>query len=206
MKTRWNGELVWGALLCTLITGMALISLVYLPYDYNGIDSAHRFAPAGPQHLFGTDNLGRDVFSRIMAGSRYTLLLALLTVTGSAAIGSLLGLAAGFAGGVPDEVTMRLMDALSSFPGILLALVMVALMGNGEGSLFIALLVLFIPSFVRIVRSGTLQYKTKDFVLMAQIMGASRFRILFLHILPNLIPSLLSASVLGLSNAILAEA
>jgi peptide/nickel transport system permease protein len=146
------------------------------------------------------------VFSRIIAGGKYTLLTALLTVTGSALAGSALGLAAGYAGGLWDEAAMRLMDTLSSFPGILLALMMAALFGSSIPSLVSALLLLFIPGFARIARSGTLQYKYRDFVRAAEILGASPRRILFCHILPNLAPSLLSAAALGLSNAILAEA
>jgi peptide/nickel transport system permease protein len=195
-----------GAALAVFVAGMALISLFYLPRDYNEMDSRIRFAPPGNGHLMGTDNFGRDVFSRIMAGSRYTLLAALITVAGSALIGTSLGLIAGYAGGIWDEITMRLMDALSSFPGILLALVTVALLDNGNNALIIALLVLFIPSFVRIMRSGMLQFKDKDFVKAAELWGCSSVRIIFVHILPNLVPSLLSAGVLGLSNAILAEA
>ena len=169
------------------------------------MDSENRFNPPGTGHLMGTDNFGRDVFSRIMAGSKYTLLTALLTVAGSAAAGSILGLLSGFAGGLWDEITMRLMDTLSSFPGILLALVMVSLRDNSHSTLIIALLILFIPGFTRIMRSGMLQYKARDFVLAARIAGVPRLRIIFVHIFPNLVPSLLSASVLGLSNAILAE-
>jgi peptide/nickel transport system permease protein len=162
--------------------------------------------PPGLAHPLGTDNFGRDLFSRIMIGGRYTLLTAFFTVAGAAAIGSALGLAAGYAGGIWDEICMRVMDALSSFPGILLALVMVALLGNGQFTLFAALLTLFIPSFTRIMRSGALQLKHRDFILAERILEASHFRIIFIHMLPNLAPSLLSASVLGLSNAILAEA
>jgi peptide/nickel transport system permease protein len=98
------------------------------------------------------------------------------------------------------------MDALSSFPGILLALVMVALMDNGQFTLFTALFVLFIPSYTRVMRSGALQYRHTDFILAERLLGAGHFRIIFIHILPNLAPSLLSAAALGLSNAILAEA
>ncbi|MDR1933843.1 MAG: ABC transporter permease [Spirochaetales bacterium] len=206
MDSNWNGELKTGALLCLLVAGVSLAGLFYLPYGYNEMESSRRFLPPQARHLLGTDNFGRDVFSRIITGGRYTLFVAILTVTGSACAGSALGLLSGYAGGLWDEIIMRLMDALSSFPGILLALVMVALLDNGQFTLLIALLVLFIPSFVRIMRSGTLQYKHRDFILAAEIMGASPFRILFRHILPNLAPSLLSASALGLSNAILAEA
>ena len=133
-------------------------------------------------------------------------MLALCTVAGAVALGSVFGLFAGYSGGIRDEIVMRLMDTISSFPGILFALVMVALLGNSPITLFIALLVLFVPSFTRIIRSGALQYKNADFIRAERLLGASHARIVFIHILPNLAPSLLSAAALGLSNAILAEA
>ena len=200
-----NAEFLTGAVLALLIGGITLTGMIYLPYEYNAMDSANRFSPPALSHLMGTDNFGRDVFSRIMAGAKYTLLTALVTVAGSAAAGSALGSLSGYAGGIWDEIIMRLMDTLSSFPGILLALVMVSLMDNSQGTLIIALLILFIPGFTRIMRNGMLQYKNRDFVLAARIAGVSNSRIIFVHIFPNLAPSLLSASVLGLSNAILAE-
>jgi peptide/nickel transport system permease protein len=206
MGEKWTGDFKAGVLLALLVGGMCLVSFFYQPYDYNAMDSLRRFSPPEPAHPMGTDNFGRDVLTRIMIGGRYTLLTALITVAGSAAAGSALGLAAGYAGGVLDELMMRLMDALSSFPGILLALVMVALLDHGEATLIIALLILFTPSFVRIIRSGALQYKSRDFVKIAELWGSSPGRIIFAQILPNLLPNLLSASALGLSNAILAEA
>jgi peptide/nickel transport system permease protein len=201
-----SGEFKAGAVLALLVAGMSLLSLFYTPYGFNEMDSGRRFLPPGREHFLGTDNFGRDVFSRIMEGGKYTLLVAILTVAGSAALGSALGLSSGYIGGVVDEVFMRLMDALSSFPGILLALVMVSLLGNGEGTLILALLILFVPSFTRIMRSGALQYKNRDFVQAAELWGVSHVRLVLFHILPNALPSLLSASILGLSNAILAEA
>jgi peptide/nickel transport system permease protein len=200
-----NFELKAGFALALLICGITLAGLFVSPGGYNAMNSGQRFMKPGPAHLMGTDNFGRDVFLRVMTGAKYTLLTSLITVAGSAAAGSALGLLSGYAGGVWDEITMRLMDTLSSFPGILLALVMVSLMDNSPGTLIIALLILFIPGFTRIMRNGMLQYRERDFILAAKIAGVSSPRIIFAHILPNLLGPLLSASVLGLSNAILAE-
>ena len=200
-----NFELKAGIVLCILVLGLTLTGLFYQPYDYNEMDSTNRFNSPSFRNFLGTDNFGRDIFSRIMRGARHTLLTALLTVAGSAFIGSVLGLLSGYVKGMFDEVIMRIMDTLSSFPGILLALVMISLMGNSPGTLVLALLILFIPSFARIMRNGMLQHEGKEFILSARIMGVSRIRIIFFHIMPNLVSPLLSASVLGLSNAILAE-
>jgi peptide/nickel transport system permease protein len=199
-------ELTAGLILAGLVAGMSLVSLAYTPYGYNDMDPARRFTPPGAGHLMGTDNFGRDIFSRVMTGGRYSLAVSLCTVLGSAVLGSALGLLTGYAGGLGAELVMRLMDALSSFPGLLLALVLTSVMENGPFTLIIALFILFIPGYVRITRSGMLQYKDRDFVKLVELMGASRFRIIFVHILPNTVPSLLASTALGLSNAILAEA
>jgi peptide/nickel transport system permease protein len=190
-------------LIGVLILAGLLLPLINSEIDHNRMNSQERFRSPGLSHFMGTDNFGRDIFLRVMIGGRHTLLIAVITVAGSAALGSVLGMLAGFIGGIWDEITMRIMDALSSFPGILLALITVSLLDSN--ALVIALLILFVPSFTSVMRSGTLQYRNRDFILAARIMGTRRLRILFVHILPNLFPSLLSAMVLGLSNAILAE-
>ncbi|MCL2479933.1 MAG: ABC transporter permease [Treponema sp.] len=199
-----NGELKAGLALTALILLISLTSFIWIP-DYNAMDPGSRFLPPGREHLLGTDNFGRDVFLRVIAGSRYTIILAICTVAGAALIGTALGLFAGYTGGIADETVMRLMDAISSFPGILFALAMIALLGSGQFTLFAALLILFIPGFTRIMRSGALQYRKTDFILAEKLLGAGHARIVFVHILPNLAPPLLSASALALSNAILAE-
>lgn len=185
-----------------LLTG---ISFFYTPYGVNAMNIIQRFSPPGTNHLLGTDNFGRDIFSRIMSGAKFTLFVALSTVCIGTFFGMILGLSAGYFGGAADECIMRLIDALNSFPGILLALVMVTVLGQGKYTIIAALGILFIPSFTRIIRSGTLQYKNSEFIKSAEAFGASSIRIMFVHILPNIYPSLLSAVVVGLSNAILAE-
>lgn len=193
-----------GALLALFVTGICIAGF-FLPFDYHEMDSGRRFIAPGKDCIMGTDNFGRDVFLRITAGAKFTLLTAVVTVAGSAAAGSALGMISGFAGSWIDEIIMRLMDTLSSIPGILLALAVVSLSDNNLGTLLIALFVLFIPGFTRIMRNGTLRCKERDFILAARVAGISYPRIIFIHIFPNLVPQLLSAAVLGLSNAILAE-
>jgi len=169
------------------------------------MDHSIRLLPPSTNHILGTDNFGRDIFSRIMAGGKNSLLLAVCTVFGASVIGSLLGLLAGYSGGITNEIIMRIIDTLSAFPGIVLALLLVALIDNSQFSIFLALLILFIPSYTRIMRTGAMQYKNATFIQAEKLLGAGFFRITFMHILPNLTPALLSASVIGLSNAILAE-
>jgi peptide/nickel transport system permease protein len=205
MRKAWSIDFKIGVVLVALIVALSLLSVVFTPFDHNAMNVAPRFSAPSLEHPMGADNFGRDVFSRIIVGGQYTLLVALSTVAGSAAVGVSLGLFVGYAGGIVDDVAMRVMDALSAFPGILLALVTVTVLPTSPFTIVIALLILFVPGFTRITRSSMLQIKERDFVNMAHIMGASHLRTIFLHILPNLLPVLLSAVVIGLSNAILAE-
>jgi peptide/nickel transport system permease protein len=204
-----SGKLKIGLLLTLIIVLISLTSSIWIRgvfnAQYNAMKPEIRFQPPGIEHPFGTDNFGRDVLLRVIAGSRHTIVLAICVVAGAVILGSALGLFAGYSGGIRDEIVMRLMDAVSSFPGILFALVMVAVFGNSQFTLFAALLILFVPSFTRIIRSGTLQYRDADFILAERLLGAGGARIVFIHILPNLAANLLPAAALGLSNAILAE-
>ena len=200
-----NIQLFLGIIITALIFLMSLLSFFWAPHEYNEMDNSVRLSPPSFSYFFGTDNFGRDVFSRVMAGGRYSLFLAVCTVVSAAAAGCILGLLAGYRGGITNEIIMRIIDTLSSFPGIVLALLLVAVMDNSQFSLFIALFILFIPSYTRVMRTGAMQYRNSIFIQAENILGAGFFRITFIHILPNLAPSLLSASVLGLSNAILAE-
>lgn len=205
MLKELSTELKLGLAVTGFIILLVLISQFYTPYDPNAMNAAERFSPPGFKHLFGTDNFGRDNFSRAITGAKFTLFVAMSTVAIGTLFGIMLGLAAGFFGGAADEAVMRLIDALTSFPGILLALVMVTVLSQGKYTIIIALGILFIPSFTRIVRSSTLQCRNSEFVNSAQVLGASPFRIMLVHILPNIYPQLLSTIIIGLSNAILAE-
>jgi peptide/nickel transport system permease protein len=195
-----------GATLVVAIILMVLVSLVYTPHSVYDMVSGNRNLSPSLTHPLGTDSFGRDMLSRVMVGGRYTIAVALSTVFGSALIGSIIGLIIGYFTGAADAIVMRLMDALSAFPGILLALIFIAVLPPSAFTIVIALLILFVPSFTRIMRSSMLAWRNQDFVNTALVMGAGHLRVITRHILPNLLPVLLSALVIGLSNAILAEA
>ena len=203
--TTGDTELKVGFVLVGIIIALGILSIFYTPFDVYEMNTAVRSQPPSLTHFFGTDNFGRDIFSRAMVGARFTLLVSGSTVIAAAGISIVLGLVCGYAGGLLDEVVMRVIDAINSFPSILIALVMVSVLNYGKLTIIPALIIMFIPSFTRTVRTGTLQYKNADFVLSNKVFGDSDLRILFIHILPNIYPLLLSSIVIGLSNAILAE-
>ena len=157
-------------------------------------------------HPFGTDNFGRDIISRVMAGAKTTFFVALLTVTIGATVGTFIGALTGYYGGWIDEILMRINDCVTSFPSILLALVFVSILGPGKYNIIMALGIIFIPSFARVVRSEFITLKQMDFVKNAKLMGAGDLRIMFVHILPNTKPILLTSITIGFNNAVLAEA
>ena len=194
-----------GAVLIALLALAILVSVFYTPYDPNAIVPAARFQPPSPRHLFGTDHFGRDIFSRVLVGMRFTFFVALGTVLGSALVGAAAGVAAGYFGGAFDLVVMRLNDALTAFPGILLALVLVTVLGQGRYTIVLALGIIFTPSFSRVVRGETLRLREQEFVRSAVVFGASPLRVMLLHIFPSVWPTLLSAMTIGFSNAVLAE-
>ena len=198
-------ELRIGLIIVSVVVALGLISIFYTPFDVLEMDKAARSQAPSLTHLFGTDNYGRDVFSRAIVGARFTLLVSAATVLLATLISIVLGLLCGYVGGMLDEVVMRVIDAVNSFPSILIALVMVTVLDYGKLTIIPALVIMFIPSFTRIVRTGTLQYKNAEFVMCNKVYGDSDARILFVHILPNIYPLLLSSIVIGLSNAILAE-
>lgn len=205
-KKKYNYNLIDGGILTGIVLLMITADVFYTPYDPNEMDPAAKFAGISLQHLMGCDNFGRDVFSRILQGSRTTLFVALCTVTIGTVCGVILGAFTGYYGGMLDEVLMRINDAVFAFPSLLLALVFISLLGPGKNNVIAALGIAFVPSFARIVRSEFLKYRNMDYVKSARLQGAGNLRIMFVHILPNAMPVLLSAIMIGFNNAVLAEA
>ena len=195
------GLLITGIMLCVI-----LIGLLWTPYDPNAMSGSEKLLKPSATYLFGTDNFGRDIFSRVIQGAGATFLIAAAAVAIGLVIGLIIGGLTGYYGGVLDEILMRISDTILAFPSILLALVMIAILGKGKYNIIIALGILFIPSFARIVRSEVAKQKNTDYVRNARLMGASNMRILFLHIMPNIVPVLLSSVAIGFNNAVLSEA
>lgn len=206
MKKNINWNLTVGFIFIGFILLLMGISFFYTPYDSNKMNVVEKFRPPNFNHFLGTDNFGRDIFSRIIDGTKTTFFVVVSTVFFGVFFGVTFGAIAGYVGGWVDEIIMRINDALTAFPGILLALVLVTVLGQGKYQIALALGIVFIPSYSRITRSEFLQVKEQEFVKSAKVFGASPFRIMFVHILPNIYPSLLSAITIGFSNAILAEA
>ena len=205
-KSKKNYNLIVGGALAGVILFMILIGLFFLPYDPEAMDINLKFAGISLSHPFGCDNYGRDIFSRVMVGARTTLFVALGTVGIGAGAGILIGAFTGYFGGWLDEVMMRVIDTLFAFPSILLALVVISLLDSGKYQVILALGIAFVPSFARVVRSEYLKQREMDYVKNARIIGCGHLRIMFVHILPNILPVLIPTVMIGFNNAVLAEA
>ena len=192
-----NFNLIVGGSITGVILLMILIGIFYTPYDPDAMDASSKFAGISLKHLMGCDNFGRDVFSRVLEGSRTTLIVAAGTVFIGTFFGIVIGALTGYYGGIIDEILMRIIDAIFAFPSILLALLFISIFGSGKYNVILALGIAFIPSFARIVRSEFIKYKNMDYVKNARLQGASDFRIMFVHILPNTVTVLLSAIMIG---------
>ncbi len=203
-RKSWNLRI--GAFLCGLMLVLFVMSFIWLPYDPDAMKGSEKFMAPCLKHIMGTDNFGRDIFSRVLRALQNSCLISFLTVAIGGSIGVLVGAITGYFGGIVDEILMRINDVITAFPNVLLALVVVSLLGTGEKNVILALAVVFIPSFARITRGEFLKYKNKDYVKTALLAGAGPFRIMFFHIFPNIRRTLLAAIMIGLNNAILAEA
>ena len=201
-----NYSLILGVAVTTTVVLLIIVGFFWKPYNPNALNSALKMSPPSRAHIMGTDNFGRDIFSRILEGAGTTLTIAAFIVTIGSLAGILVGSVTGYFGGLADELLMRVCDTLTAFPSILLALVVISFIGPGKSSLVVALGVLFIPSFTRIVRAEFSRQRNLDYVVSARLMGCSHLRIMFVHILPNTTTVLFSSIAIGFNNAVLAEA
>jgi peptide/nickel transport system permease protein len=162
--------------------------------------------PPSSQHLLGTDALGRDLYTRIIYGARTAMIIAVSAIGFAVTVGTTLGLIAGYSGGFTNSIIMRFIDAMMAFPGILLALTIVSVLGGGILTVIIALGIQSISGYARVVCAQAMSLRENDYVLAARTLGASKKRIMFLHILPNAIAPLIVMSTIAIGMTILAEA
>ncbi len=195
-----------GFLLVGLLFLIMVIGFFYMPFDPNENDVMNKLQSPSSEHLLGTDHLGRDILSRVMKGSRVSFFIGAVVVFFGSIVGCSLGAIAGYFGGVWDDIISKIIDIQLAFPGILIALMFVAVFGNSLANLSIALSIMAIPRFARMARSGFMRYREADFVKAARVRGASDFRIITLHILPNVSSELLVSATLSFSGAIMSEA
>jgi ABC-type dipeptide/oligopeptide/nickel transport system permease subunit len=199
----------------TVVVGMAIVLVLIFtavfapyisPYEATTFNPKHRFEAPSRQFWLGTDQFGRDLFSRIVMGSRVSLTIGITATLGGAFMGTLLGLFSGYTGGRTDEFIMRLLDALMSFPGLLLALLILTALGSSLVNVIISISIYATPRVARVARSVTLAAKNEEYVLAAQARGDNIFYILFAEILPNVVPPIIVESSIRVGFAILMAA
>lgn len=192
--------------LSVLLILVALGAPSLAPYDPAAQNLAQRLEPPSSSHWFGTDDLGRDVFSRVVYGARVSVTVGVTVVVGAGVAGLAIGAVAGFLGGWIDLlVNVILINAFLAFPGILLAIAFAAFLGPGLGNVILALVVTGWAGYARLARGQALKVKELDYVAAARTLGASPWRILRRHVLPNVLPPVLVQAMIGLAGAILAE-
>lgn len=185
---------------------IAIFAPFIAPYGINEQDLSKRLLPPSADNWFGTDDFGRDILSRIIHGARISLWVGFFSVLGSVIIGALLGLIAGYYGGLIDTIISRFFDILLAFPSILLAIAIVSILGPSLQNALIAIAVINIPNFGRLIRSKVLSVKQEEYILAANALGMSDGRIIFHHVLPNSITPIIVQGTLAIATAIIEAA
>lgn len=196
---------VVGLIILGLFSGMAIFAPLIAPYDPNAQDFS-MMEGLSWTHLLGTDDLGRDLLSRLIFGTQISLFVGVSTVAIALVIGVFLGVVAGYFGGVLDNIIMRYIDVQWAFPNFIIAVYLVAVFGNGLMNVIIAISLAFIDDFARVARSMVLTIKEEQYIDAAKTVGASSWRIMWLHVLPNAAAPLIVVGTVSISYAILAEA
>ena len=192
-----------GGGIVAIVIATGLLAPFLAPYDPVSQNLHSRLEPPSLGHIFGTDDFGRDIFSRVIHGSLISIRIGVFTVFGASIIGTLLGLWSGYKGGWADVLIMRLVDIMLAFPSILLAIAIVAITGPGINNVIFAVSIVLIPQFARLVRSSVLAIKELPYVESEEAMGAGKFHILIYTILPNCITPLVVQATLSMGTAIL---
>lgn len=201
-----NRGAVIGLVVILVFALVSALAPLLAPYHPLAVDPTIRFQPPSTAHPFGTDELGRDVLSRVIYGGRISLIVGVIPVLIAAVSGIVLGMSAAYFGGVVDMAIMRCIDIMMAFPGILLALTVIAVLGVNLTNLMISVGIFSIPLYTRVLRGSTLSAKEQLYVEAARAVGCGSFRVLTRHILPNIIAPLIVLATLGMATAILTAA
>ena len=192
-----------GVIICLFWIAAAILAPLIAPYDPILQDLTLRLQPPSAAHIFGTDNFGRDIFSRVIYGGRYSLLAGCLTVIIAGAVGTFYGAIAGYVGGQVDNVMMRFSEMILSFPSLILAMIINAVLGSNLFNTMFALVIVAWPTYARLLRSVVLSVKENEYVTASEALGASKLRILVKEVIPNSISSVLIMATTDLGNQIL---
>jgi peptide/nickel transport system permease protein len=195
-----------GAAITTLLVLTAAASFMWTPTDPLAMSIAARLEGPSAAHPFGTDHFGRDILSRVIAGTHTSIAVGVIAVGIGAVVGMLIGILSGYVGGWLDEALMRLIDAVQGFPAILSALLFTAVFAPGIAISMVAIGIAFVPVFARLTRGSFLELRAREFVLAAQALGASDRRVVACHVLPNTLPPLIIQATTSFPVAVLAEA
>lgn len=202
---RLNFGIIIGGILLLLLICLTFLAPVVSSYEPLAIDVVNRLSPPSPEHPLGTDDYGRDLLSRVLYGGQASFRIGLITVGISTALGAILGMLSGYYHKL-DIVLMRFADGLTAFPVLILALGIMAVLGQSSMNTVIALTIIYVPNMMRVVRSSVLSVKSTEYIEAARALGASDLRIMALHIFPNVISPLIVQATLIFGYAILAEA
>ena len=195
-----------GLVIIVVMIILALLAPYISPYPYEAADFKNRYATPSAEHWFGTDELGRDIFSRLLYGSRYSLRIGLISVAISAIGGIFFGALAGYFGGAVDNIIMRLLDVLQAMPGIVLAIAISAALGPGLTNSVIALSISSIPAYARMTRASILNVRKMEYLEAATSINCSNARIIWKHVLPNALSPLIVQATMGIAGAIMGAA
>ncbi|MBP2024968.1 ABC transporter permease [Peptoniphilus stercorisuis] len=203
-----NKDLQIGLSIITILLLICIVSFFWTPYDPYETSSNILDQLQGPSkaHLFGTDHLGRDILSRIMIASQKAFFIGITTLLVAGSLGTLIGLVSGYVGGIIDNILMRIVDVFMTIPGTVLLLLFVTIFGRGTKQTVIAISIMNFTTFAKMTRSQVLYLKKQEHILWAKAVGVKETRIIFRHILPDLVPTLLVVSAMKFSSSVMAEA
>lgn len=201
-----NPQAVVGTLIVLALIGTAALAPVLAPYNPYRLSPRDRFQPPNAEHIFGTDQLGRDILSRMMFGAQVSLVVGIAAVLLAALLGTTLGAIGGYSGGWPDVIISRLTDTFLAVPGLVLTIALVSVLGTGLDKLVLAIAISGWPTYARLVRGSFMSIKEQQFIEAAQCIGARTPRIMVHHILPNAVGPILVVMMIGTAGAVLTEA